>query len=219
MIVTDRARCFKGLGRAEARETNPVKLEINKKVIWATFFVLEQTGFPILIGTRELKALDFMVDPVKQCLVDRAQHWQAMAVEEGKEDEQGSTSMADVVSGVCESQTDEQLLVVGRRQIEQASVHLPNSEVSRIWSLFERYQGCWLRPRSGRVNVLKARFTVQGPPIKQKLRALTDPLKQELETQISAMLKAGVIRPSKSPWGSVPVFVRKKTGEYRMCLC
>eukprot|EP01071_Lankesteria_metandrocarpae_P012078 Lankesteria_metandrocarpae@DN5490_c1_g1_i2.p1 len=32
------------------------------------------------------------------------------------------------------------------------------------------------------------------------------------------MLKQGVVRPSKSAWGSVPIFVRKTTGEWRMAI-
>ena len=82
-----------------------------------------------------------------------------------------------------------------------------------------KYCECWLRPRCGRVTALKAKFIVKGPPVKQKIRMLPEALKKELESQLEAMLAAGAIRPSKSPWGSAPVFVKKKaTGEWRLCL-
>lgn len=32
------------------------------------------------------------------------------------------------------------------------------------------------------------------------------------------MLEAGVLQPSKSAWGAVPVFVKKKDGGWRLCL-
>ena len=41
---------------------------------------------------------------------------------------------------------------------------------------------------------------------------------EELKKQFDSMLAAGVIRPSKSPWGAIPVFVKKKTGEWRIAL-
>ena len=65
---------------------------------------------------------------------------------------------------------------------------------------------------------MTASFTVEGPPIKQKVRPLSPALQEELDIQIKSLLEHGIIRPSKSPWGAPPVFVRKKTGEYRMCL-
>ena len=68
------------------------------------------------------------------------------------------------------------------------------------------------------MNVMKARFQVAGPPNKQKVRPLPEILRQELERQLESMLRAGVVKPSKSPWGSAPVFVKKKTGEWRLCL-
>ena len=55
-------------------------------------------------------------------------------------------------------------------------------------------------------------------PIKLRMRYLAPELKKELDTHIDNMLEMGVIRPSSSPWAAVPVFVKKKTGEWRLCM-
>lgn len=39
-----------------------------------------------------------------------------------------------------------------------------------------------------------------------------------MDQHLDEMLKHDVVRPSKSPWGSVPVFVKKKNGKWRMAL-
>ena len=121
-------------------------------------------------------------------------------------------------SGVQEDKTDGELLQEAQNSIMKGMTHLRVEKAETVWEIFRHHQTCWLRPRSGQVNVLKATFDVKGPPIKAKMRPLAMPLRMELEKQIEAMLQKGVIRPSNSPWGSVPVFVKKKTGEWRMCL-
>ena len=65
---------------------------------------------------------------------------------------------------------------------------------------------------------MKAHFTVEGNPLKQPIRPLSPELRLELQTQLRDLLNRKIIRPSKSPWGCAPVFVKKKTGEWRMCV-
>jgi hypothetical protein len=40
----------------------------------------------------------------------------------------------------------------------------------------------------------------------------------ELRTQVKALLSAGIIRPSMSPYGAPVLFARKKDGAWRMCI-
>ena len=47
---------------------------------------------------------------------------------------------------------------------------------------------------------------------------LSPPMLDELRTQITALLKAGLIRPSMSPYGAPVLFARKKDGTWRLCI-
>jgi len=41
----------------------------------------------------------------------------------------------------------------------------------------------------------------------------------ELKKQLEELLKKGLIRPSKSPWGAPILFVKKKTAWQEKCAC
>ena len=47
---------------------------------------------------------------------------------------------------------------------------------------------------------------------------LSPPMMDELRAQIKALLAAGIIRPSMSPYGAPVLFARKKDGTWRMCI-
>lgn len=47
---------------------------------------------------------------------------------------------------------------------------------------------------------------------------LSPPMLDELRAQITALLAAGIIRPSMSPYGAPVLFARKKDGTWRMCI-
>ena len=60
--------------------------------------------------------------------------------------------------------------------------------------------------------------TGDARPIKQRFRRTSPRASLEIKAEIEALLAAGVIRPSKSPWASPVVTVRKKDGSLRMCI-
>jgi len=57
----------------------------------------------------------------------------------------------------------------------------------------------------------------QAPPCKGVYR-LSPPMLDELRTQLDGLLSSGLIRPSMSPYGAPVLFVKKKGGEWRMCV-
>ena len=55
-------------------------------------------------------------------------------------------------------------------------------------------------------------------PKKQPARRMPFAVRQEVATQLKKMQKNGVIQPSKSPWASPVVLVRKRDGSHRFCV-
>ncbi|MCG8048996.1 MAG: reverse transcriptase domain-containing protein, partial [Candidatus Thiodiazotropha endolucinida] len=71
----------------------------------------------------------------------------------------------------------------------------------------------------GRTGVLKHKIpTADALPIKQPLRRVPYHMQKEMDDQIENMLKKDVITPSKSPWASGIVLVKKKDGSKRFCV-
>ena len=60
--------------------------------------------------------------------------------------------------------------------------------------------------------------TGRHPPIKQAARRTPFILRQKIDELTKQMLEAGVVQPSKSPWASPVVLVRKKDGSHRFCV-
>eukprot|EP00731_Ephydatia_muelleri_P008077 Em0004g415a len=57
-----------------------------------------------------------------------------------------------------------------------------------------------------------------GPPARVPPRRIPVHFQEEVEHQIRNMLQKGIIKESSSPWMAPAVYVRKKTGEIRLCV-
>ena len=213
---TEVERNFKGLGRSQGRVAQPVKMVLKGfgRVAEVTFNVVPQEDFQTVIGVIDLKKFNVFVDPIEEKLRCRSLIEVSMAHVTTSSDQQPQS----VVSGVDERLSDEDLLKKAKEWVMSQTVHLEECRQDQIWDALVEYKECWLRPRSGQFNGFKGSFEVSGPPFKDKLRPLTPPMKEELDSQLNDMLKHKVIRPSKSPWGAFPVFAQKKNGKWRMAL-
>ena len=107
----------------------------------------------------------------------------------------------DVVSGVDEDMTDENLLHVRMQELKGVLPdHLTSVQCDQIAAVFLKHQRVWLRPRAGQAKLPPVKIRgVNGPPIKMRLRPLSPSMKVEVDKQLDDMLKAGVIEPSRSP--------------------
>ena len=71
----------------------------------------------------------------------------------------------------------------------------------------------------GRAGIIKHRIPPgDSQPIKQRPRQVPVHLAEEVDKQIDNMLEEKVIQPSKSPWASSIVMVKKKDGTHRSCV-
>jgi hypothetical protein len=60
--------------------------------------------------------------------------------------------------------------------------------------------------------------TGSSPPISVKPRRMAPLMRPIVEEQVQKYLDGGIVRESCSPWSSPIVMVRKKNGEWRMCI-
>ena len=60
--------------------------------------------------------------------------------------------------------------------------------------------------------------TGDAPPIRQPVRRVSPPQREQVKDLLADMLDHGVIEPSSSPWASPVVLVRKKDGLMRFCV-
>lgn len=61
------------------------------------------------------------------------------------------------------------------------------------------------------------RLVPDAQPIKQHVRPVSAPIRQDLHEQLDELIKQGVVEKSESPWCSPLVLLKKKDGSYRMC--
>ena len=71
----------------------------------------------------------------------------------------------------------------------------------------------------GICNNIKHRIDlVNSVPFKQRHRRIPPAMLDEVRQHIEQLLSTGIIRPSKSPFSSNVVLVRKKSGKLRLCI-
>ena len=70
----------------------------------------------------------------------------------------------------------------------------------------------------GRTNVLNHRIETNGNPVRQAVRRVPLPQRDEIKILLTEMQEKYIIAPSKSPWASPIVLVPKKDGSLHFCV-
>ena len=205
---------FTGLGPVTATLTEPCEVKIGSRTIQVAFYVAPGIGNRPLLGVPALQDLKVLVDPVSRELKDATPQNYGEPIEwaEGDEDQKGITVVP--LFDKEESKVEQVL-----KDMREKTTHLDEKEVNELQKILLKHESMWNGFKAGRVISQTATLQVIGQPIRQKLRHLTAESRDTLEKHLEEMLKAGVIRPSHSPWASCPVFVKKKgTDRLRLCL-
>lgn len=215
---------FRGVGEAQGTLMQPIEVRVAGSMAQVEFCCVKALPVCALLGLGALSALKLNLDIENRKLIP----WPGSggkinslnASEVDRLEIMQKSCELDVVSGVSENLSDDQLVSAYKPIYDKGTAHLSDeSEVkSEVWRMLVHFQKCWVRPRSGQVKCWKASFTVQGSPIKHKLKHLPPELENVLEEQLESMLSKEVLRPSKSPWGARPVFARKQDNSWRLCL-
>ena len=94
---------------------------------------------------------------------------------------------------------------------------LPESREQSIRELIQEYRD--LFPTTpGKTNKAQHFIATSGTPARVPPRRVPVHYRQEVETQIQHMLDQGIIEECSSPWMAPAVFVKKKTGDLRICV-
>ena len=100
------------------------------------------------------------------------------------------------------------------RELPQSHKEEVKNLIARFQDIFETGDGT-----KGRTNIVEHRIdTGDARPIRQVPRRLPLAKREEAEKIVRDMERDGVIEPSKSPWISPVVLVKKKDGTSRFCV-
>ena len=104
---------------------------------------------------------------------------------------------------------------------ERSKSGLNDEPCQQLKKLLVEYQDVFSRDKNdlGRTGLTKHKIDVVGSePIRQPARIPPLAKRQESATAIKEMSEQGIIEPSRSPWASPVVLVKKKDGSTRFCV-
>ena len=198
---------LKGVGAVKAEVCEEIDLIVNKRCITMKP-VRVDNNMTNLIGRPDLHkagiGITFHVKEINS-LEEIMNFEEFITLEEKK-----SQTTKDTIT---QSSLDDNIKILYKK-VE----HLSKDKRIEVTELFLKYIDVWGEPRSGKMKCPPANFTVKGNPIRMRQRPLAPELVKEFKKQVDDMLAKGVLVSSKSEWCSVPVFVKKKDGGWRMAL-
>ena len=105
--------------------------------------------------------------------------------------------------------------------VEQSDVNLSDSQQQQLYTLLLGYSDVFATKDSNLGRATMLQHTIQtgdNSPIRQHTRRLPHYQRDEVKKLIQEMLTKNIIQPSKSPWASPVVIVKKKDGSPRFCV-
>lgn len=95
---------------------------------------------------------------------------------------------------------------------------LSESQVSQVTNIVESFKKITSKDRLGLTHKITMNIdTGDAKPFKLRQYLMSPYMLQLLNSELDDMLKLGVVEPSKSPWNSPVLLVKKSSGEYRFC--
>jgi hypothetical protein len=104
--------------------------------------------------------------------------------------------------------------------IDGVDPSVPETGKLKLKQLLREYEDVFMAPdgKMGRTDLVKFEIpTGDARPVRQKLRLPPLHMQEAVDKEIDKLLDAGIIEPSRSPWASNLVCVRKKSGDLRIC--
>ena len=105
----------------------------------------------------------------------------------------------------------------GISTIDNTKAGIQNPEILTLLKQYPTVTAQVSHKRNPNINNVVHHIVTQGPPSAERARKLAGEKLKSEKAEINAMLKQGIIQPSKSPWASPLHLQKKKTGEWRPC--
>lgn len=105
--------------------------------------------------------------------------------------------------------------------LDACKTTLEDDQIKEVTRLLNKHQTVFAKNKDdlGKTGIVKHKIkTGEAPPIKQAPRRIPLAKRADAEAEIQRMLKTGVITPSKSPWASGIVLVKKSDNSWRFCV-
>lgn len=165
--------------------------------------ILGTVTVPISLEDK-VKIFDVLVVPsVSHALILGLDFWQRMAIVPDLF--HGSWTFSKTANSqpqVCAIQSEEHLTAEEKHELNQL-----------IDDVFQR-----MGDGIGCTSLVEHVIKTDSPPIKQRAYPVSPALLKQVDVELTEMLTAGIIEPSKSAWSSPIVLVKKKDGRFRFCV-
>ena len=105
--------------------------------------------------------------------------------------------------------------------VEESGAELSEEQKEQFFVLLREFGDVFAQSSSdfGRTSKLEHEIhTGDSTPVRQAVCRLSPHCRQEVQKLLHTMLNEGVVQPSKSPWASQIVLVRKKDNSFRFCV-
>lgn len=198
--------------RSVSGETIPVRgrtrvnIQIGKLRMEHSLFVAD-INFDCILGMDFLRSQNCVIDFARRTFRVRSQEVSiAVAV---CDDVQRNTPASTVLPPLLQALNER-----SRQRLQPAQQRILDDLLKRNSAVFS------LGPTDqGRTSLRRHRIDTDSvPPIKQPARRIPYARRNEALQLVEEMFQRGIIRPSKSPWCSPVVLVKKKDGSTRFCV-
>ena len=157
--------------------------------------------------------------------------WERPSVVTANSDENSDSAKEDVNNlhsekiklpvGESNEQFNTEVAAHLKKLYEESTLNLVYRHKQAVKQLFNDYEDIFAKSSAdyGQTSICKHEIdTGDERPVRQRARRLVRAHIPEVQQQVRDYHEQGVISPSESEWASNVLLVRKKTGEYRMCI-
>lgn len=188
-----------------------VRLKMVGRLWEGTVLVMEDLTTELIIGVDLIRETGLLID------LQHMKVWYSSSAKEVPIPPTKKTQELPVLVAAGDSPI---LEVEGTTSLQNSSTTGSSSKEkhSQLQDVLQQFSEV-LGDHMGRSDTVQHHITTNGsPPCRQRPYPYSPEKRMSIQQQVEEMLKLGVVEPSKSPWASPVVIVKKKDGSDRFCV-